>query len=119
MLQYIIEQNLGEVRVMFELRGNYVRLATQKFSSHVVEKCIRHYPQSRSQIVRELISDPHFERLLQDPFANYVIQSALSKTKVLRTVLSCDHHIFMKYTQLHNITAFWTGVGLCSGELGG
>ncbi|KAJ4883710.1 Pumilio-like protein 11 [Raphanus sativus] len=80
-LQYIIEQNLGGVSVMFELKGNYVRLATQKFGSHVVEKCIRHYPESRSQIVHELISDPHFERLLQDPFANYVIQSALSKTK--------------------------------------
>ncbi|KAG5376407.1 hypothetical protein IGI04_041003 [Brassica rapa subsp. trilocularis] len=80
-VQYIIEQNLGGVNVMFELKGNYVRLATQKFSSHVVEKCLIHYPESRSQIVRELVSVPNFERLLQDPFANYVIQSALSKTK--------------------------------------
>ncbi|KAG2299885.1 hypothetical protein Bca52824_036357 [Brassica carinata] len=80
-VQNILEQNLGGVDVMFELKGNYVRLATQKFSSHVVEKCLRHYPESRSQIVRELVSDPNFERLLQDPFANYVIQSALSKTK--------------------------------------
>ncbi|KAH0906883.1 hypothetical protein HID58_038710 [Brassica napus] len=80
-VQYIIEQNLGGVNVMFELKGNYVKLATQKFSSHVVEKCLIHYPESRSQIVRELVSVPNFERLLQDPFANYVIQSALSKTK--------------------------------------
>ncbi|XP_013659058.2 pumilio homolog 11 [Brassica napus] len=80
-VQYIIEQNLGGVNVMFELKGNYVRLATQKFSSHVVEKCLIHYPVSRSQIVRELVSVPNFERLLQDPFANYVIQSALSKAK--------------------------------------
>ncbi|KAG2274636.1 hypothetical protein Bca52824_057191 [Brassica carinata] len=80
-VQYIIEQNLGGVNVMFELKGNYVRLATQKFSSHVVEKCLEHYPESRSQIVRELVSVPNFERLLQDPFANYVIQSALSKAK--------------------------------------
>ncbi|CAH8392739.1 unnamed protein product [Eruca vesicaria subsp. sativa] len=80
-VQCIIEQNLGGVNVMFELRGNYVKLAKQKFSSHVVEKCLIHYPESRSQIVHELVSDSNFERLLQDPFANYVIQSALSKTK--------------------------------------
>lgn len=89
-VQYIIEQNLGGVNVMFELKGNYVRLATQKFSSHVVEKCLIHYPVSRSQIVRELVSVPNFERLLQDPFANYVIQSALSKAKVTYSQ-SCDH----------------------------
>ncbi|ESQ38706.1 hypothetical protein EUTSA_v10028569mg [Eutrema salsugineum] len=80
-VQYMIEQKLGGESVMFELRGNYVNLARQKCSSHVVEKCLVHYPESRSQIVRELISVPNFEELLLDPFANYVIQSALSKTK--------------------------------------
>ncbi|KAL0735247.1 hypothetical protein Bca4012_011457 [Brassica carinata] len=50
-------------------------------SLHLAQDPFGHYPESRSQIVRELVSDPNFERLLQDPFANYVIQSALSKTK--------------------------------------
>lgn len=81
-VQYIIEKKVGGVNVMFELRGNYVKLATQKFGSHVVEKCLRFYPESRSQIVHELVSVPNFEHLVQDPYANYVIQSALSKTKV-------------------------------------
>ncbi|MBA0700371.1 hypothetical protein Goari_020477 [Gossypium aridum] len=53
----------------------------QKFSSHVVEKCLKHFAESRSQIIRELTSVVHFEQLLQDPFANYVIQSALVVTK--------------------------------------
>lgn len=82
MVQYIIEQKMEAVSVMFELRGNYVKLATQKFSSHVVEKCLKHYPGSRAQIVRELVAVPNFGHLLQDPFANYVIKSALSVTKV-------------------------------------
>ncbi|EOA22347.1 hypothetical protein CARUB_v10002964mg [Capsella rubella] len=80
-VQYIIENKVGGGDVMFDLRGNFVRLATQKFGSHVVEKCIRFYPESRSRIVHELISVPNFEHLVQDPYANYVIQAALSKTK--------------------------------------
>ncbi|CAN8246841.1 unnamed protein product [Cochlearia groenlandica] len=81
-VQYLIEQKIeGVVNVIFELRGNYAKLSTQKFSSHVVEQCLRHYPESRSHIVRELVSVPNFEQLLQDPYANYVIQSALSLTK--------------------------------------
>ncbi|XP_010436301.1 PREDICTED: pumilio homolog 11-like [Camelina sativa] len=80
-VQYIIEKNVGGVNVMFQLRGNYVRLATQKFGSHVVEKCLRYYPDSRSQIVHELVSVPNFAQLVQDPYANYVIQAALFKTK--------------------------------------
>ncbi|CAD5327355.1 unnamed protein product [Arabidopsis thaliana] len=81
LVQYIIEKKVGGVNVLFELRGNYVKLATQKFGSHVVEKCLRYYPESRSQIVNELVSVPNFGYLLQDPYANYVIQCALSKTK--------------------------------------
>jgi len=81
-VQYIIEKKVGGVNVLFELRGNYVKLATQKFGSHVVEKCLRYYPESRSQIVNELVSVPNFGYLLQDPYANYVIQCALVKTKV-------------------------------------
>ncbi|KAL1224540.1 Pumilio-like protein 11 [Cardamine amara subsp. amara] len=80
-VQYIIEQKVGTANIMFELRGSYVKLATQKFGSHVVEKCLRFYPESRLQIVRELVSVTNFEHLLQDPYANYVIQSALSVTK--------------------------------------
>uniref|UniRef100_A0A2C9WGQ6 PUM-HD domain-containing protein n=1 Tax=Manihot esculenta TaxID=3983 RepID=A0A2C9WGQ6_MANES len=56
-------------------------LIGEKFSSHVVEKCLKHLDESREQIIHELISVPRFEQLLQDPFANYIIQSALAITK--------------------------------------
>ncbi|OMO94307.1 hypothetical protein COLO4_16418 [Corchorus olitorius] len=83
-VQYIIELKLPSAvgNLLSQFKGHYVHLSMQKFSSHVVEKCLKHFAESRSQIIRELISVGHFEQLLQDPFANYVIQSALAVTKV-------------------------------------
>ncbi|XP_054792282.1 uncharacterized protein LOC129300763 [Prosopis cineraria] len=82
-VQYIIEMEIptASAKLVSQFKGNYVNLSTQKFSSHVVEKCLKHVGESRSRIVRELLSSPHFEQLLQDPYANYVIQSALAVTK--------------------------------------
>ncbi|XP_039033234.1 pumilio domain-containing protein 7-like [Hibiscus syriacus] len=79
-VQYIIELKVVG-NLLSQFKGHYVHLSMQKFSSHVVEKCLKHFAESRSQIIRELISVVHFEQLLQDPFANYVIQSALAITK--------------------------------------
>ncbi|EOY16020.1 Pumilio 7, putative [Theobroma cacao] len=82
-VQYIIELKVPSAigNLLSQFKGHYVQLSMQKFSSHVVEKCLKHFSESRSQIIRELISVGHFEHLLQDPFANYVIQSALAVTK--------------------------------------
>lgn len=68
--------------MLAQLKGHYVELSMQKFSSHMVERCLTHCPESRPQIVRELISVPHFDILIQDPYANFVIQAALAVTKV-------------------------------------
>jgi len=55
----------------------------QKFSSHVVEKCLAVFnDENRSRVIHELICAPHFEQLLQDPHANYVVQSALRHSEV-------------------------------------
>ncbi|CAH2035306.1 unnamed protein product [Thlaspi arvense] len=81
-VQYLIKQNVSAVKLLVQFRMHYAELATQKFSSHVMEKCLRKYPQSRAEIVGELLSVPNFEHLLQDPYGNYVIQTALTVTKV-------------------------------------
>ncbi|KAE8667901.1 putative pumilio-like protein 7 [Hibiscus syriacus] len=61
-----------------QFEGHYAHLSSQKFSSHVVEKCLVVLnDESRSKIIQELLSTTHFERLLQDPHANYVVQTAL------------------------------------------
>ncbi|RVW56049.1 putative pumilio-like 7, chloroplastic [Vitis vinifera] len=82
-IQYIIELKIPSAiaSLMSQFEGNYVHLSMQKFSSHVVEKCLKHLEESRPRIVHEFLSVPHFEQLMQDPFANYVIQSALEVTK--------------------------------------
>ncbi|CAA7018677.1 unnamed protein product [Microthlaspi erraticum] len=80
-VQYLIESNVSAGKLLMKFRMHYAELATQKFSSHVVEKCLRKYPESRAEIVRELLCVQNFEHLLQDPFGNYVIQTALSVVK--------------------------------------
>ncbi|KAG2304498.1 hypothetical protein Bca52824_033149 [Brassica carinata] len=80
-VQYLIEQKVSAAKLLMQFRMHYAELATQKFSSHVMEKCLRIYPESRAEIVRELLSVPNFEHLLHDPFGNYVIQTALSVSK--------------------------------------
>lgn len=66
--------------------GRYVSLARQKASSHVVQRCLEKFPtQQRDEIVYELLNcEQHcsFGDLISDPYANYVLQTAM----VLREV---------------------------------
>ncbi|CAL9215892.1 unnamed protein product [Arabidopsis halleri] len=82
-VQFVLElRDFSAIAAMLaQLKGHYVELSMQKFSSHMVERCLTHCPESRPQIVRELISIPHFDILIQDPYANFVIQAALVVTK--------------------------------------
>ncbi|XP_043693848.1 meiotic coiled-coil protein 2-like isoform X2 [Telopea speciosissima] len=83
-VQFVLELKISTATayLISQFEGNYVHLSTQKFSSNVVEKCLKVFgEENRSRIVHEFLSHSHFEQLLQDPFANYVIQSALRVTK--------------------------------------
>ncbi|KAK9249163.1 armadillo-type protein [Lipomyces tetrasporus] len=58
--------------------GNVCTLSMQKFSSNVIEKCIRiAEPGTRKILIDELLSSVFLEKLLRDSFANYVIQTAI------------------------------------------
>lgn len=73
--------------VMNQLEGHYACLSMQKFSSNVVEKCLKLAgEEKRARIIRELINNSRLGQLLQDPFANYVVQSALATSKVLSRI---------------------------------
>ncbi|KAL2893840.1 putative pumilio-like protein 7 chloroplastic [Bienertia sinuspersici] len=52
-----------------------------EFSSHVVEKCLNYIEESHPIIVCELLSVPHLSNLCKTLLPNYVLQSALEKTK--------------------------------------
>lgn len=67
-----------------DFRGRYVSLSRQKASSNVVQRCLALLPHVyREEIVCELVADPGFRELIHDPYANYVLQSAVSNTGVL------------------------------------
>merc|ERR1719439_222336 len=69
-------------KLVHHLSGSVNKLAVQKFSSIVIGKCLE-YTESvqRMQIINELVNPQKLPRLLQDPYANYVIQKALSVTR--------------------------------------
>lgn len=83
-VQYVLDMKLTEAsgEVMKRLAGHYAELSAQKFSSNVVEKCLKLTEEIlrplQEKIVAEIAEYPHILRLLQDPYANYVVQSALS-----------------------------------------
>ncbi|XP_059648069.1 putative pumilio homolog 7, chloroplastic [Cornus florida] len=79
-VQFILELKIPSATssLISQFQGNYVHLSTQKFSSHVVEKCLVVFNDvARSRVIHELLSASHFEQLLQDAHANYVVQTAL------------------------------------------
>jgi len=88
-VQYVLDLDLPwcNARVMARLAGTYAELSTQKFSSNVVEKCLkrsadRHELEThRDAVVREIMDSPLLDRLLMDPYGNYVVQSSLSVTR--------------------------------------
>ncbi|KAI9300586.1 armadillo-type protein [Cunninghamella echinulata] len=79
-VQYVLD--LGEVQysdlLVRRLIEHVCDLSVQKFSSNVIEKCIRvSEPEIRRALITELINQSNMEKLLRDSFANYVIQTCL------------------------------------------
>lgn len=64
--------------IKVKMEGKYMRLSKQKFSSNVVERCLKNSSSHwRSIIIRELIAQPAVSELLRDRYGNYVLQTAL------------------------------------------
>ncbi|ORY10564.1 armadillo-type protein [Clohesyomyces aquaticus] len=58
--------------------GKVAELSKQKFSSNVIEKCIRCADEETKRIlVEELMHPNELEKLMRDSYGNYVIQTAL------------------------------------------
>ncbi|EEH02919.1 pumilio RNA binding protein [Histoplasma capsulatum G186AR] len=79
-VQYILDLNEPHFiePICRSFRGNIPALSKQKFSSNVIEKCIRTAdPQSRSALVDEMLVPSELEKMLRDSFANYVVQTAM------------------------------------------
>lgn len=88
-LQYIIDLNetLFTEPLVQQFRGKITELSRHKFSSNVIEKCLRcGNEESKDLMVTELLAPGEMDRLLRDMFGNYVIQTALDHATYLMKV---------------------------------
>lgn len=80
-VQYVIDLNTLDAnsRLALIFVKSIRILATQKFSSNVIEKCLQQNSSQIQQIIIEEISQPgNIIKMINDQYANYVVQRALS-----------------------------------------
>ena len=69
--------------IISQLAGAYVQLSMNKHASHVVEDLIKSSEENHAEtIILEIMNSDQFLNILQDPFGNYVAQTALRHSKV-------------------------------------
>lgn len=85
-VQHILERYPDEPtsqKMIQGLLGRCVELCTQKFSSNVIEKCLRAaLPPTRKAMLAEITDAEQLSHLLNDRFGNFVVQTALDVADV-------------------------------------
>lgn len=83
-VQHLLTLNIQEVAELLlqRFQGYFLHLSCNKFASNVVEKVLESSEKCCKTIVMELLRSPTASMLLLDPFGNFVIQRALSASKV-------------------------------------
>ncbi|ETL46560.1 hypothetical protein, variant [Phytophthora nicotianae P10297] len=79
-VQYVLDSCTAEEAfgVIMKPLGHIYELSVQKFSSNVIEKCLEKAPERvRQKYIAEITNCPKMNKMLQDQFANYVVQRAL------------------------------------------
>lgn len=80
-VQYVLELPFKAIfsDLISNFLGHLADLSTQKFSSNVIEKCLRVSSEEiKKQMVEEISTSQVLQVLLQDPYGNYVVQTALT-----------------------------------------
>lgn len=85
-MQFLVGLRIQHITnsILAQLAGNYVSLSMNKYGSNVVEKCMKESSEEQATqiIIKEIISSQNFLTVVQDPFGNYVAQSAFDIAKV-------------------------------------
>ncbi|KAG0481284.1 hypothetical protein HPP92_012142 [Vanilla planifolia] len=87
LVQFILSMEIpwATAVVVNELKGNFDILSMEKYSSNVVERCLKLVGENYCvNIIQELLCSPLLPQILQDQYGNYVIQTALRESKVHR-----------------------------------
>ncbi|EIM83313.1 ARM repeat-containing protein [Stereum hirsutum FP-91666 SS1] len=92
-VQYILDLNDNRFSdaVIRQFTGNVCALSVQKFSSNVIEKCIRVAEHgTRKMLIDELLNRTRLEKLLRDSYGNYCVQTALDYAEPAQRALLVD-----------------------------
>ncbi|KAI0271616.1 armadillo-type protein [Gloeopeniophorella convolvens] len=92
-VQYILDLNDNRFSdaVIRQFIGNVCALSVQKFSSNVIEKCIRVAEHNtRKILIEELLNRTRLEKLLRDSYGNYCVQTALDYAEPSQRALLVD-----------------------------
>ncbi|KAL7722827.1 Pumilio domain containing protein C4G8.03C [Entamoeba marina] len=76
-IQNVLERKFPRDRhnILARIKGNIVRLSMGKYSSNVIEKCFKFANDTeRAEILDEIYKDDGLLQMMQDQFANYVVQ---------------------------------------------
>lgn len=80
--------------------GNVPVLSKQKFSSNVIEKCLRTADsENRRALIDEILNGNELEKMLRDSYANYVVQTAMefadpeTRIRIIEAVRPLVHSI--------------------------
>ena len=79
-LQYIVDlqESCFTDPLCCAFQGQIPQLSKQKFSSNVVEKCLRGAQASVTRLmIEEMLNANELEKMLRDSYANYVVQTAM------------------------------------------
>lgn len=85
MVQHVLGLRVPQITadLLRQFEGHYMHLSCNKYGSNVVERCLIESGEQQSmRIIMELLGSPNVSMLLTDPFGNFVIQKALSVSKV-------------------------------------
>ena len=79
-LQYIVDlqESCFTDPLCYTFQGQIPQLSKQKFSSNVIEKCLRGAQHSVTRMmIEEMLNPTELEKMLRDSYANYVVQTAM------------------------------------------
>lgn len=79
-LQYIVDlqESCFTDPLCYIFQGQIPQLSKQKFSSNVIEKCLRGAQSAVTHMmIEEMLNANELEKMLRDSYANYVVQTAL------------------------------------------
>ncbi|OAG11068.1 ARM repeat-containing protein [Paraphaeosphaeria sporulosa] len=79
-VQYILDLNEMSFTtpLCLNFQGHIAELSKQKFSSNVIEKCVRCADMdTKAVMIHEMMQEEELEKLMRDSYGNYVIQTAL------------------------------------------